>query len=69
MGYPVEIHHVTTSDGYILELHRIPYGVSGSSGDRPVALLQHCLQCSSSEYIMNTPDQALGEDEGRSGKE
>lgn len=23
-GYPAEVHHVTTEDGYILELHRIP---------------------------------------------
>ncbi|XP_046645920.1 lipase lipl-1-like [Daphnia pulicaria] len=27
-GYPVEIHHVTTEDGYILELHRIPGSVN-----------------------------------------
>lgn len=71
MNYPSEIHHVTTPDGYILELHRIPHGVTGSRKDRPVALLQHCLLCSSSDYIMNTPDQALGEDEAgvkRAGK-
>lgn len=59
MGYPTETHHVTTTDGYILELHRIPHGIAGTSGDRPVALLQHCLLCSSADYIMNTPDQAL----------
>ncbi|XP_050735948.1 lipase 3-like [Eriocheir sinensis] len=58
-GYPAEIHHVTTPDGYILELHRVPHGIGGSSGDRPVALLQHCLLCSSSDYIMNTPEEAL----------
>ena len=61
MGYPTEIHHVTTSDGYILELHRIPHGINGSSEDRPVALLQHCFLCSSADYVMNTPDEALGE--------
>lgn len=27
-GYPVEVHHVRTEDGYILELHRIPHGRS-----------------------------------------
>ncbi|MPC27351.1 Gastric triacylglycerol lipase [Portunus trituberculatus] len=59
MGYPTEIHHVTTADGYILELHRIPHGINSTGGDRPVALLQHCLLCSSADYIMNTPDQAL----------
>ena len=61
MGYPVEIHHVTTPDKYILELHRIPHGIVDKSETRPVALLQHCLLCSSSDFIMNTPDQALGE--------
>ncbi|KAK8400725.1 hypothetical protein O3P69_002493 [Scylla paramamosain] len=50
MGYPTEIHH----------LHRIPHGINRTTGgDRPVALLQHCLLCSSADYIMNTPDQAL----------
>lgn len=58
-GYPVEIHHVTTEDGYILELHRIPHGISGPSGNRPVAYLEHCLLCSSSDYIMNDPGEAL----------
>ncbi|KAK6039464.1 ab-hydrolase associated lipase region, partial [Cooperia oncophora] len=28
-GYPVEIHYAVTRDGYILELHRIPYGKTG----------------------------------------
>jgi len=25
-GYPIEIHEVTTADGYILTVHHIPYG-------------------------------------------
>ncbi|PIO55667.1 ab-hydrolase associated lipase region, partial [Teladorsagia circumcincta] len=25
-GYPAEVHYAVTQDGYILELHRIPYG-------------------------------------------
>merc|ERR1712212_1179822 len=58
-GYPVETHHVTTEDGYILELHRIPHGLSGPSEHRPVAYLEHCLLCSSSDYIMNDPEKAL----------
>ena len=33
-NYPVEIHNVTTSDGYILELHRIPPKVR-SDGHQP----------------------------------
>ncbi|KAK4309688.1 hypothetical protein Pmani_018686 [Petrolisthes manimaculis] len=62
-GYPVEVHHVTTSDGYVLELHRIPRGINeteegGTEGKR-VAYLQHCLLCSSSDWIMGNPDRAL----------
>nr|XP_027230457.1 lipase member K-like [Penaeus vannamei] len=62
LGYPVEVHHVTSGDGYILELHRIPYGLSSrGNGDRPVALLHHGMHGSSADWILNTPDQALGE--------
>ncbi|XP_063593362.1 lipase lipl-1-like [Penaeus indicus] len=58
-GYPVETHHLTTEDGYILEMHRIPHGISGPSESRPVAFLEHCLLCSSADYIMNVPEKAL----------
>ena len=27
-GYPFETHNVTTSDGYITTLFRIPYGIA-----------------------------------------
>ncbi|XP_037779598.1 gastric triacylglycerol lipase-like [Penaeus monodon] len=60
--YPVEVHQVTTEDGYILELHRIPHGIKEpqtSRHPRPPILLQHCLLCSSAEFVMNTPDKAL----------
>lgn len=61
-GYPAEIHNVVTEDGYILEMHRIPHGINNTTpilGPRPVVYLQHCLFCSSSDWIMNTPDRAL----------
>ncbi|XP_063603947.1 lipase 3-like [Penaeus indicus] len=61
-GYPAEVHLVTTDDGYILELHRIPHGIKeaqNSTRPRPPILLQHCLLCSSAEFVMNTPDKAL----------
>lgn len=62
-GYPAESHEVTTEDGYILTMHRIPGGrqslAAYRSGGRPVAFLQHGLLCSSSDWIMNTPEKAL----------
>ena len=63
-GYPVEIHMATTDDGYILEMHRIPHGKINSSlhsnGTRPVVYLQHCLLCSSAEFVLRDPPTALG---------
>ncbi|XGW14067.1 hypothetical protein V3C99_000399 [Haemonchus contortus] len=61
-GYPVEIHHTITEDGYILELHRIPYGKnkSESTTERPVVFLQHGLECSSADWVMNLPGQSAG---------
>ncbi|KAK7086819.1 hypothetical protein SK128_012796 [Halocaridina rubra] len=130
-GYPAEVHHVLSEDGYILELHRIPgarFSHSNSSGtshqlsihpcdlwDRfgcrlhlhklqirldpkdawmgslldnctasdtlkrlcgrssrngglssrgtekqRVVFLQHGVLCSSADFVMNDPDQALG---------
>ena len=59
-GYPVEVHHVQTSDGYILEMHRIPRGraQAGPPG-RPVLVL-HGLQDSSAAWVIN-PRQPLGQ--------
>ncbi|XP_055849510.1 lipase 1-like [Episyrphus balteatus] len=52
-GYPVEIHHVTTKDGFILELHRIPL-------PRAVpVLLIHGLFDSSSTFVIMGPDKGL----------
>ncbi len=60
-GYPVEVHSVTTEDGYILEVHRIPYGKkSGPAENKPVIWLQHGLLGDSSNWIMNNEDKALG---------
>jgi hypothetical protein len=42
--YPIENHFVTTQDGYILQMQRIPYGLqSGPSPNRRPILLQHGL--------------------------
>ena len=63
-GYPIEVHRVQTPDGYIVELHRIPHGVQDARGEsnkpRPVAYLVHGIFRSSSDWVMNTPDNALG---------
>ncbi|PSN34670.1 Lipase 3 [Blattella germanica] len=60
-GYPVEIHTVTTADGYILTMHRIPYSPkSPAAPNKPVAFLQHGLFCSSTDWIVLGPERSLG---------
>ena len=65
-GYPSEIHEVVTEDGYILEMHRIPHGKHVNSSGRakngtiPVAFLQHCLMCSSADWVLAGPEKSLG---------
>ena len=63
-GYPIEIHTATTDDGYILEIHRIPHGSSNVKLDRdevrPVVLVQHCILCSSADFVIPYPSKALG---------
>ena len=63
-GYPVETHIVTTDDGYILTMHRIPYGKDGpdslNAQPRPVVFVQHGLLCSSADWVLSDPPKALG---------
>lgn len=59
-GYPVEEHFVTTADGYIVNLHRIPYGKDGVSENRPAVLVMHGVSSSSADFIIAGPDKALG---------
>ncbi|XP_065903895.1 gastric triacylglycerol lipase-like [Dysidea avara] len=61
-GYPAETHQVTTQDGYILTIHRIPHGDNSSLGavQKPVVFLQHGLVCSSAEWVINLANQSLG---------
>ena len=63
-GYPFENHVVTTRDGYILNLHRIPHGANekseyAKSVQRPVVFLGHALECSSSEYAFGPANKSL----------
>ncbi|KAG5876454.1 hypothetical protein JTB14_032687 [Gonioctena quinquepunctata] len=57
-GYPVENHYVTTYDGYILNVHRIPYGRSGRRNNK-VAYLQHGLLMASSDWVLFGPEKSL----------
>jgi len=60
-GYPAEVHTVTTPDGYILTMHRIPYGKTNTDAtNRPVVFLQHGLLCSSADWVIPTPSKGLG---------
>uniref|UniRef100_A0A2A4K660 Lipase n=1 Tax=Heliothis virescens TaxID=7102 RepID=A0A2A4K660_HELVI len=61
--YPVEVHHVTTKDGYILEMHRIPHGRDANNDPnkkRPVVFLMHGMVSSSADLVIMGPGSALG---------
>jgi len=53
---------VTTADGFILSLQRIPYGKQNSEklASRGVVFLQHGLLDSSSTWVENLANQSLG---------
>lgn len=59
-GYPSEVHNVTTEDGYILEIHRIPWGRRRTQGPRTPVMVQHGIFCSSSDSVINFPHQSIG---------
>jgi len=59
-GYPVEVHNVTTEDGYILQLHRIPYGRRcGPAAGKKVIYVQHGLLCDSSNFVISGVNKSL----------
>lgn len=62
--YPVEVHEVTTADGYVLTLQRIPYGRHGDKRKsfkiRPAVLLQHGLGSSGVDFINRGVNRSLG---------
>ncbi|XP_028155985.1 lipase 3-like [Ostrinia furnacalis] len=62
-GYPIESHEVTTSDGYILTMHRIPHGRDQNNRpdpNKPVVFLMHGMLSSSADYLVLGPGNALG---------
>ncbi|CAH1989668.1 unnamed protein product [Acanthoscelides obtectus] len=58
-GYKAENHYTTTSDGYILNLHRIPEGKTGRKNNK-VAFLQHGILASSSDWVISGSGKSLG---------
>lgn len=63
-GYRCEEHTVTTEDGYILSLQRIPSGRAGESelgrSRKVPVLLQHGLMMDGLSWLMNSPNESLG---------
>merc|ERR1712049_33385 len=57
-GYPVETHWVTTSDDYILTLHRIPH-TSGVDDLKPIAFLLHGLFGTSARWTLGPPTKLI----------
>ena len=53
--YPGESHNVITPDGYNLTIHRIPH----ANSSKGVVFLQHCLLCSSADFLLNLPNESL----------
>ncbi|MED6144213.1 hypothetical protein PIB30_013590 [Stylosanthes scabra] len=59
-GYACEEHLVTTVDGYVLSVPRIPVGRSrGPRGNRPPVLLQHGLFMDGITWLLLPPSQSL----------
>ncbi|XP_010688923.1 triacylglycerol lipase 2 isoform X1 [Beta vulgaris subsp. vulgaris] len=60
-GYVCEEHTVTTKDGYILSLQRIPSGLTGDAtrDSRSPVLLQHGVLMDGVTWLLNPPDQSL----------
>ena len=53
-GYPAEVHFVTTNDGYILTVHRIP------RPGAPVVFYQHGYESSSADVVLGPSNITLG---------
>eukprot|EP00644_Phytophthora_capsici_P004554 jgi/Phyca11/7395/fgenesh1_pm.PHYCAscaffold_19_\ len=64
-GYVAETHNVTTADGYILTVHRLPKSYDESQSgqdaavDKPAILVQHGLLDSSFSWVCNFRNQSL----------
>ncbi|KAI8442391.1 hypothetical protein MSG28_005909 [Choristoneura fumiferana] len=62
-NYPLEVHTLTTTDGYILGFHRIPHGRDQNNDPnvkRPIVFLMHGLLSSSADWVLMGPGCAFG---------
>ncbi|XP_015143902.2 lipase member M [Gallus gallus] len=60
-GYPGEEYEVTTEDGYILGVFRIPNGRNmQNTGQKPAVLLHHGTFADCTYWIANLPNNSLG---------
>ncbi|NWR42871.1 LICH hydrolase, partial [Regulus satrapa] len=60
-GFPSEEYEVTTEDGYILALYRIPAGRNRqNTGKKPAVLLNHGIVSDATQWISNLPNNSLG---------
>eukprot|EP00997_Jenningsia_sp_PLL12_P008760 NODE_557_length_1616_cov_92.056796_g459_i0.p1 GENE.NODE_557_length_1616_cov_92.056796_g459_i0~~NODE_557_length_1616_cov_92.056796_g459_i0.p1 ORF type:complete len:453 (+),score=90.43 NODE_557_length_1616_cov_92.056796_g459_i0:155-1513(+) len=58
-GYPLETHNVTTLDGYVLQVFRIPHGRKNYTSHGYPVILQHGLIDSSDTWILNLANESL----------
>ena len=57
----MEEHFVVLEDGYILGMHRIPWGKDGpTNATREPVFLAHALVCNSGEFVFGPPEKSLG---------
>ncbi|KAK1606567.1 hypothetical protein QYE76_030240 [Lolium multiflorum] len=59
LGYPCEEHEVTTVDGYILSLQRIPRGRHAGAGVGQPVLLQHGVLVDGMTWLLSSPEESL----------
>uniref|UniRef100_A0A8D2PDM0 AB hydrolase-1 domain-containing protein n=1 Tax=Zosterops lateralis melanops TaxID=1220523 RepID=A0A8D2PDM0_ZOSLA len=56
-GFPSEEYEITTEDGYILDVFRIP---AGRNRKKPAVLLHHGILGDCTHWIFNLPNNSLG---------
>ncbi|XP_071558741.1 lipase 3-like [Temnothorax nylanderi] len=58
-GYPFELHHVTTKDGYILAVHRIPNRSNKTIENHRVVLIMHGLLGCSVDWLITGRNRSI----------